>query len=398
MESWLQGSGRNVTQMTSEEGDMYHKEKNKINSAARIVVDCLVTLEKFCYFMPLDWMIGNKYGCNFVPAYIHLLRENTSSIQIKALACLEALASRKLDFEVWLLLLTSLPQAVSEANQLNQQESIRVGENFLVQQFTFHKNVSRMLAVLISSHIAHITNEKEIIQGKGAKFRSLQSYLSLLCDMLGHPSGLVCGEQINTWVALLNDPQIVNNGDILIPHLSNVLQSYITHLARIRWEDIEDQIHPMASVMELSWDDKVSKHEVSLTHSFIFVLMKKVKMINIYVRVQVDYDLWLANQRSKGSLLFKHIGNHAPELATTILKNKFHEIYVRHGNGEPRNHVDKTTTYLTHKSEAIMQFDGIHLPFDTILQGLPTWSVRHDYPLSHPAKLKVRMNKRNVSC
>ena len=90
--------------------------------------------------------------------------------------------------------------------------------------------------------------------------------------------------------------------------------------------------------------------------------------------------------------MFKFIGNHEPELATTILMNRFQNILAKHGNGEPRNHIDPTTNCLTPKSEAIMQFDGISQPLDTILQGLPTWAVKHDHPLTDPAKIKVRFN------
>lgn len=258
MEKYLAANGRNVSQMTAEEQTMFKKEKKKLDNAARIVVDSLCTLQKFCHSMPFDWMFGNKFGLDFIAMYLHLLRESTASIQLEAVACLEALALRKLEFDPWYRLLSSLPQAVSEANQVAQQESERRGENFLVEQFPFHRSLSRMLAYLISAHVAHITTEKEMIHGKGPKNRALSSFFSLLSEMLTHPSGRVCGEQINTWVTMLRDPQIAKASDILSPHIPTVLQSYMTHMAKMRWEDVEEQIHPMSNIMEVSWDDKVS--------------------------------------------------------------------------------------------------------------------------------------------
>jgi len=257
MEVFLANNGRNTSQMTAEENVMYDKERKKIDNTSKVIVACIVTLQKFCHSMPLEWMFGNKLGLDFVSVYLHLLRESTASIQLEAVACLEALALRKLEFDPWYRLISELPEKVREANDAAQKDIQQRGGNYLVEEFPFHRSLSRMLALLISSHVAHITTEKEMIQGKGPKNRALTTYLDLMCKMLGHPSGRVCGEQINTWYTLLRDPQITSSSGILSQHLPTVLQTYITHLARFRWEDVEDMIHPNAEILETSWDDKV---------------------------------------------------------------------------------------------------------------------------------------------
>ena len=80
--------------MTAEEANMYKAELQRKENSARLISECLVTLERFCYSMPLDWLLGKE---EFVAAFLYLLREPSAGIQIKAAACLEQLAMRKLE-------------------------------------------------------------------------------------------------------------------------------------------------------------------------------------------------------------------------------------------------------------------------------------------------------------
>ena len=85
--------------------------------------------------------------------------------------------------------------------------------------------------------------------------------------MISHKSGVICGEQINTWVGLLRDPGIVRT-TVLTPHLGNVLVAYMNHMVKIHWEDVWDQAHPYARLIEASWDDEVGSEIVNLIYTF----------------------------------------------------------------------------------------------------------------------------------
>ena len=101
------------------------------------------------------------------------------------------------------------------------------------------------------------------LTGRGQTFQSFSSYLSLLSEMASHPSGRVCGEQINVWISLLRDPQLksaakVGVGSVLSPFLRQVLMTFMRQTVRVRWEDVTEGVHPLSGLMEASWCDKVS--------------------------------------------------------------------------------------------------------------------------------------------
>lgn len=174
MRTYLLSTERTLAQMTADEAGMYQTEMKRKEQAGKLIADCLVTLERFCASMPLEWIMGRQP--DFTAALLHLLREPAT--QVQAVACLEQLAFRKIDFQQWMRLVSLLPQAVGEANQAAQVEQVQaqteraVGGNVgstdpLAMQLDFHRSLSRMLAVLVSAHISHITTDKQIVSFPG---------------------------------------------------------------------------------------------------------------------------------------------------------------------------------------------------------------------------------------
>jgi len=349
MNQYLASSGRTIAQMSSDEHVQYEQQIDIRDTAGGIVADILGTLEKFCQSMPLDWMFNVEHGIDFVAALLHLLKEDVANIQVLSVACFQQLSMRKLDQNQWFRLVSSLPPALFEATNAAAQRASERGIDpnsidVLVEQLEFHRSISKMGSTLVSSHLAHITTDKDISSGSGAKFDAVSSYLRLLSEMMSHPSGVICGCQINTWVGLLRDPAIVRTS-VLSPHLGRVLTAYMTHVVRIRWEDVWEQEHPYSALIDASWDD------------------------------DDEYNDWLCNLRSKASQLFKSIGNTEPEIAATAIHSKIRTLLNAHCNGEPRDQLNPANNELTVKSTACMQLEGTTQPLDNILHGLPSWSV-----------------------
>lgn len=179
MEAYLSSNGRNVSQMSAEEKTMYDATKKKVNVSGGLLKDCLETLERFCHSMPIEWMFGSKGGFDFINVFLHLFRETTPPLQDNAVICIKNLALRKLEFDQWFRLVSSLPQAVSEYNQAVQQELL-VGKqqsDLYILQLSFHRSLSKTLSGLISSSIAHITTDKDIVSYKSLSHQSFCSYL-----------------------------------------------------------------------------------------------------------------------------------------------------------------------------------------------------------------------------
>ena len=349
MHQYLASTGRTVVQMTPDEQAQYKQQIDMRDAAGGMVADVLGTLEKFCQSMPLDWMLKVENGIDFVSALLHLLQEDVAKIQILSVACLQQLAIRKLDQNQWLRLVSAIPPALFEASNVAAQRANERGVatnsvDFLVEQLEFHRYVSKMGATMITAHLAHITTDKDIGSGFGAKFDAVSSYLRLLSEMMSHPSGVICGEQINTWVGLLRDPAILRT-NVLSPHLGLVLQAYMNHVVRIYWENIWEQEHPQAALLEASWDD------------------------------DDQYNEWLANLRSKTSQLFRYIGSTEPEIAVTTVHSKIRELLNAHSTGEPRDQLNKENNELTVSSTACLLFEGATQPLDNILHGLPSWAL-----------------------
>lgn len=350
MHVFLASSGRTTAQMTPDERTQYQQQLDWRDAAGSIIADALGTLEKFCQSMPIDWMFKAQDGVtDFVAAFLHLLKEDTANIQVLSLACFHQLAMRKLEYEQWFRLISAMPSAFFEANNAAVERASEKGietnsDDMLVDQLEFHRSLSKMSSALISAHLAHITTDKDIATGKGPKFDAVSSFFRLLSDMAMHRSGVICGEQINTWVGLLRDPSVVRT-KVLSPFIGTVLTAYMTHIVRIRWDDVWEQTHPNAKLIEASWDD------------------------------DDDYDNWLVNLRSKASQLFKFIGSTEPEVSASIIHSKIRTILAAHSTGEPRDCLNPENNELTQTSTACLEFEGSTQPLDNILSGIPSWAV-----------------------
>lgn len=144
---------------------------------------------------------------------------------------------------------------------------------------------------------------------------------------------------------LPNTQKRIVRTNVLTPHIANVLVAYMTHIVRIRWEDVWDQNHSYASLIEASWDD------------------------------EEEYEEWLGNLRSKASQLFRSIGATEPEISVTVVHSKLRNLMAAHSNGQPRDHLNPENNELTVKSTACCEFEGITQPLDNILHGLPSWAM-----------------------
>mmetsp|Transcript_23382 Transcript_23382/g.34894 ORF Transcript_23382/g.34894 Transcript_23382/m.34894 type:complete len:1349 (-) Transcript_23382:172-4218(-) len=379
MQAYLTNNNRSTDQMTSQEQVLYDAQCTTRDKAAGLCAAILTTCEKFCQSLPLEWMLGTfssnpdstnpspdvENKTDFVSAMLHLLREPSHDINILSISCLRHLACRKLDEHQWIKLLQSLPQAVAEAetaqcqlfpNNLTEQQR-------RVLQFQYHRKLSKMMAMLVGSHIGFISADKEIVKNQGGtKHQILSSYLSLLSNILSHPSGRICHEQINTWIALLRDPTM---SKLLSPYLQTLLNAYMSHLVRLPWNDVEDGTHELTSLIQTSWEEKE------------------------------EYDSWLMDLRSKCSQLFKYIAQINPKLAAATLHTKLEYLLTHHGNGQPRNLTNGEQ--LQQWSFACVQFEGFHQPLDNLLQGMPSWSLaeKEDCANSDPGRLEIRASVRS---
>lgn len=387
MHCYLLSESRTVDNVSVEEAAAYEKAKRQRQDAGLLLADTLVTLEKFCATLPVTWMLGggesNNSGapaavaqCDFVAAFLHLLRESDAQVQVRAIECLEQLTMRgKLDFSQWMRLLKELPAAFQEANQIfaSEQEFRSVEaratnssdaiQDSLTLQVDFHRALSRLLACVVSSHISHVSSNKDILAGKGAFYEKLTSYLRLLADMLRHPSGRILTEQINMWSTLFRDPQI-SRSPLLQPFCSGIMTAYMDHMIRIRWEDVENETHPHAQLIEASFDD------------------------------EEDYDAWMGDFRSRCSLLFRFIGNMEPQIASYVLNSRVQTLLRNHGNGAPLGFLDATNNQLTIKSEAVVQFEAIFQPLDNTLGGIPSWAMIPERGSNNNAKHDFNDRKR----
>ena len=362
MANYLISNNRNIAQMSPEEKQMWELQVARRDNAGRIVADCLKTLEKFGTSMPTAWLLGpsdsdqtpaTPNGCDFVPALLHLLREDTADLQTLSVTCLQQIVLRKIDSHQWFRLISTLPNAISEANDASiKQDQINAASQgkalnnaqSLVDKFPFHRALSKMLACTLSAHISLITNDKDIIKNRGTRYQTLSAFLSLLADMSSHPSPRICGEQNNTWAVLLRDPQICKTQTRLLqPCFERLLIAYTTHLKRLRWSDVEDQIHPYSALLEESFDD------------------------------MEEYNYFLGDLRSKANLIVRLIGGIEPKLATNLMYQKFDYLFTTYGNGQLRDHINANTGELTQQSTAVLEFECFNLPLDNLIHGLPSW-------------------------
>lgn len=356
--------------MTTEQAVAYRTEEAKIQGISSIMFDTLQCLEKFCQSMPLEWMLGNPQ-LNFCAAFFHLMREPTGRINVMAVECLEQLAVRgKLTYSQWIHWIRDLPGSVAEANQLLATQEVeyvkvraaaltgQVPNNSndadpLVLQLDFHRALSRMLATVLSSHIAHMTVDKDLLkppsnnQGEQRNVNSISftNYLGLLVQILQHPSGRVAGEQLNIWIAMLRDPQISKSTNVIDPFVSDILNCFINHMVRLDWDDVDAGVYPRSALLQESWED------------------------------EDDYDAWINDYRSKSSQLFKYLSNYQPHMASSVVTTRLKTLLNQHGTGEPLDHMSTSNQQLTQESTAVRQIEGIIHPLENTLSGLPTWAL-----------------------
>jgi len=353
METHLSSAGRNPNQ---HEQQLYDDEKTKISIAGKMLETSLVMLNNFCLQMPLEWMSNTTY--DFVSVFLLLMKEKSSSIQIHAISCLHSLGSRKIEHAVWFRLITSIPPAVAAAEQEAATDS-------LVMKLQFHRKLSKMLSHIVSGNIALITTDKEIMSCSGQKYKLMGQYFSLMTDMLQHPSGVICSEQVAMWTLLFRDPQIVKN-KLIDPFIPALLAALLKHLVRIRWSDVEDGTHIQLDLIDASWDDND------------------------------EYDSWMTDMRSKSSLLFRFMGNSDPKHASAAIYRHIFELISNHGNGEPMDHIDSSTNRLTTSSEAVIKMEGVQLAMDNILQGIPSWALNSDgTPGERDNRIQIRSSVRS---
>lgn len=367
MNQYLVQGNRTIHSLSVDEKAQYDAQMQLREVTSQLISDTLVTLARFCTSMPIQWMIQDhntststsSSSPDFVAAMMHLLRERDGDIQIRAAECLEELVARgKLEYEQWMRLLVELPAAVGEANQLASfSHEIEEGmlrargytepsEDLLAAQLRFHRILSKMLSTVVSSQVGQIINHNkgQLIEGKGADFQKLHNFLLLLVEILHHPSGRICTEQMNLWSMLLRDPQI-SKSDVLQPHVREILLCYMNQLVRIRWEDVEQEFLTNYKIYEASFDD------------------------------EEDYDTWMADLRSKSSLLFRFLGSMAPATSSEMLNERLKACLASYGSGQPLDHLDPGSNQLTQKSDAVMQFEALTQPLENVLSGIPPWTL-----------------------
>ena len=365
MRLFLVQNQQRLPSMTPEQSAAYWAEEAKIKGTSLVIADTLQCVHIFCRSMPFEWVTSSHH--DFVSALFYLMKESTENINVRAVGCLEQIALRgKLSYSSWLHWIRDLPKVVQESNQqmsqeieyFQVQEAVITGNQSLdsdelseplSRQLEFHRSLSRMLATVVSSHIGLITQDKNLLttsnKGTNTNADDFAAYLRLLVDILNHPSGRVVGEQINLWVGMLRDPQISKSTHTLDPLVADILNCFINHMVKLEWEDVEDGIHPHSKLFQASWED------------------------------EDDYETWSHEYRAKASQLFKYIGNCHPCISSSILLARINNPISHHGNGEPLNHVCAKNKQLLAKSLAPRQFEGIVLPMENILSGIPPWCL-----------------------
>jgi Exportin-5 family len=182
------------------------------------------------------------------------------------------------------------------------------------------------------------------MNGKSSKRKDLSTFLRILVDLLHHPSGRVCAEQINTWTILLRDPGIASS-TIISPFAKEIMMCYMDHNNKIRWEDVENSRHQMTELMEASWDD------------------------------EDEYESWLCDFRSRCTQLFKSLACIEPQIISSVLYERVHLALQQHGNGAPHDHL-YTNNQLTPRSDAVMKLEALIQPVETALSGIPKWAMK----------------------
>jgi Exportin-5 family len=372
MHRYLSAQTRAVSTLTADERAQYQAQLVQRQNLSLLLNDFFCMLERFASSFPIVWMLGSSASSasppanaaiadhDFVAPILYMFREREGSVQLRAVECVEILASRgKLEFSQWMRLVREIPAAIQAANQhfavLYEQRKLERlvnggvdDEHPLALQLEFHRALSRMMASVISSHLLHLNNSsKQLSNRDGPVFQSIRTFMSLMVEILRHPSGRMCTEQAATWTSLFRDPQVFKTG-ILDSLVEPVMACYMDQLVRVRWEDVENQTDPNYQVLEASFDD------------------------------EDDYETWMSELRSRSSNLFKYIGNVSPAVASRVLQSRVESLLGSHGAGQPFDFLDPSNRQLTQNSEAILRFEALLQPIDNTLSGLPSWVLSPD--------------------
>ena len=217
-------------------------------------------------------------------------------------------------------------------------------DSLLAAQVDYHRALSKLMSCIVSSHVAHISSNKQILLGEGNMYEPIVAFFQLLVSMLKHPSGRVATEQINVWSSLFRDP-LISKSILLRPFCGDILIAYMDHMIKIRWDDVENEAHSSLKVIEASYDD------------------------------EDEYDLWMGDLRSRASLLFRFMGHAEPQIIAHMLNHRVQTLLTKYGSGTPLNYIDTANNQLTIKSDAVIQFEALFQPLDSTLSGVPAWAM-----------------------
>jgi len=146
------------------------------------LTELLSLLHTFCIWMPVEWADSPTH--DFISVFLHLLRESTGNLNVKAATCLDALCGRRTDNNLYARLIVDLPKSIAEANACNPTDDLVK----LTLALDFHRTVSSSLAHLLQANIHKITDDKSIVAPKisqpSQSLTNLKTYLQLMCEML----------------------------------------------------------------------------------------------------------------------------------------------------------------------------------------------------------------------
>jgi exportin-5 len=218
--------------------------------------------------------------------------------------------------------------------------------DILTQQFDFHRALSKLLSSVISSHLAFLSSNNDMLhKSNGSSFETMKNFFQLLLQILHHPSGRILSEQINMWTSFYRDPKICQS-KLVQPFLSELMTCFMDQMVRIRWhEDVEEGRHMHARLLEASFEE------------------------------EDEYETWMMDLRSRASLLFKFIGNTDPQTSAQVLSARVKTILAKHGDGAPMDFLDPKSQQLTAKSEAVIQIEALFQPLENTMGGIPSWAM-----------------------
>jgi hypothetical protein len=198
------------------------------------------------------------------------------------------LTTRKLPSYLWEHLITFLPPALNEAQQILEKEP-----SGLLGLLPLHRLIATVMANAVSHNVAKITENKRISPNPDPTYQlavAVNQFLDFMVSLMGHPVPEVGGRMINTWVLLCRDPGI-QKGSIIKDRSKTLLEGYLKSSEKIDWEKVEDGSHPFAPLYDEVWGDVE------------------------------DYEIWLSDIKGKLGILIRIISYITPPVALTFLHN-----------------------------------------------------------------------------